>query len=86
MAKVRLSSGRSVTAYIPGIGTCVNFFFQTLGEGKERRGTLSFGFLGERGEGRVREGGGRFVDVGMGSARNREEDVEDERKGRIQEC
>lgn len=63
------------------------FFFQTLGEGKEGRGTLNFGFLGERGEGRVREGGGRFVDVGMGSARNREEeDVEDERKGRIQEC
>lgn len=59
------------------------FFFQTLGEGKEGRGTLSFGFLGERGEGRVREGGGRFVDVGMGSARNREEDVEDERKERI---
>lgn len=78
MAKVRLSSGRSVTAYIPGIGACVNFFLSTLG--KEGRGFLVLDFWES-------EGGGRFVDVGMGLARNREEeDVEDERKGRIQGC
>ena len=50
MAKVRLSSGRSVTAYIPGIGACVNFLFLLWGGGKEGRVILSFGFLGERGE------------------------------------
>lgn len=38
VAKVRLSSGRSVTAYIPGIGACVNFFLSTLGEGEEGEG------------------------------------------------
>lgn len=51
VAKVRLSSGRSVTAYIPGIGACVRFFFiSTLGEEKGGRRIFRFRFLGQRGE------------------------------------
>lgn len=46
VAKVRLSSGRSVTAYIPGIGAYVNF---SLWRGRGE----------EMGWGRRGEGGGR---------------------------
>lgn len=38
VAKVRLSSGRSVTTYIPGIGACVDFFFTLWREGGREGG------------------------------------------------
>lgn len=69
MAKVRLSSGRSVTAYIPGIGA---YLIYTVG-GKRVRKVLLFGFLGHR-RGRGQSGWMclNWIECLVGLARKRE--------------